>query len=108
MVYVDLNMVRAGAVGHPMDLDVCGYRDIHLPPKRYRVIDMKALAELLKLGDEERVQRVHGDCMDEALRGELAGDAMDDGQRALLLEVTVLCQRSTRSWGSAAASDKSS
>jgi putative transposase len=70
MVYIDLNMVRAGAVGHPMDWDVCGFRDIHQPPKRYRVIDMSALAELLGLGDEEGVKRAHTDWVDAALKAE--------------------------------------
>ncbi|MCU7946871.1 MAG: transposase [Candidatus Thiodiazotropha sp. (ex Cardiolucina cf. quadrata)] len=68
MVYVDLNMVRAGAVAHPDDWDVCGYREIHYPPKRYRVIDMVALAELLELKDVKAVQRAHRLWVEEALR----------------------------------------
>jgi hypothetical protein len=34
LVYIDLNMVRAGVIYHPAQW-VNGYRDIQQPPKRY-------------------------------------------------------------------------
>lgn len=37
MVYIDLNMVRAGVVKHPKDWSFGGYRYILAPPKRYRL-----------------------------------------------------------------------
>lgn len=46
MVYIDLNMVRAGAIGHPSQWTVSGYNEIQSPPVRFRVIDMKALRKL--------------------------------------------------------------
>jgi putative transposase len=42
MVYIDLNMVRAGAVGHPGEWDVCGFNELQDPPARYRIIDHSA------------------------------------------------------------------
>ena len=45
-VYIDLNMVRAGAVSHPLKWLRSGYREIQEPPKRYAVIDLKGLAAL--------------------------------------------------------------
>jgi len=43
-VYIDLNMVRAGAVSHPLKWLRSGYREIQEPPKRYAVIDLKGPA----------------------------------------------------------------
>ncbi len=43
LVYIDLNMVRAGVVKHPSEWPHCGYREILNPPRRYSIIDMKAL-----------------------------------------------------------------
>lgn len=51
MVYIDLNMVRAGAVAHPGGWDVCGYSELQNPPERYRIIDQDALAESLEIGE---------------------------------------------------------
>ena len=46
MVYIDLNMVRAGAVDHPSKWKVCGFNEIQSQRSRYRIIDMGALCEL--------------------------------------------------------------
>ena len=40
LVYIDLNMVRAGAVKHPADWTHGGYREIQNPPERYTLIDL--------------------------------------------------------------------
>ena len=43
LVYIGLNMVRAGVVNHPSKWVHSGYREIQLPPKRYAVIDLLGL-----------------------------------------------------------------
>jgi len=43
ITYIDLNMVRAGAVAHPRDWEVGGYNEIQAPWKRKGVIDFVAL-----------------------------------------------------------------
>lgn len=53
MTYIDLNMVRAGAVIHPQQWDVCGYNEIQRPPSRSRIIDRQALVKLVGAGDRE-------------------------------------------------------
>lgn len=58
MVYIDLNIVRAGAVKHPKDWPFCGYNEIQEPRKRYRIIDYKRLAMLLDVQDIVQAQRV--------------------------------------------------
>lgn len=46
MVYIDLNMVRAGVVSHPADWPWCGYCEIQSHTQRYVIIDKAALADL--------------------------------------------------------------
>ena len=68
MVYIDLNMVRAGAVKHPADWDVCGYREIQHPPNRYAIIDRKVLAELFCFQHDVKLQETHAQWVEVALR----------------------------------------
>lgn len=51
MIYIDLNMVRAGVVDHPSAWPDCGYHEIQNPPQRYAIIDRQKLAELAMLKD---------------------------------------------------------
>ncbi len=46
LVYIDLNMVRAGVVRHPAEWMQGGYHEIQSPPQRYRIIDISVLMEL--------------------------------------------------------------
>jgi len=70
VVYVDLNMVRAGVVAHPCDWSAGGYHEIQGLRRRYRIVDRVVLAEALEL-DVEKLAEVHGGWIDEALRGPL-------------------------------------
>ena len=40
LVYIDLNMVRAGVVNHPGQWKESGFSEIQKPPKRYAIIDL--------------------------------------------------------------------
>jgi putative transposase len=59
LVYIDLNMVRAGVVKHPSDWQHGGYQEIQQPPKRYRIIDLQCLMELAGFSDIEKLQHHH-------------------------------------------------
>ena len=59
LVYIDLNMVRAGAVNHPSHWVQSGYREIQRPPKRYGIIDLRELTALCGFGELEDFQRAH-------------------------------------------------
>jgi putative transposase len=52
LVYIDLNMVRAGVVRHPREWRECGYHEIQHPPARRRIIDRAALCELIGTADQ--------------------------------------------------------
>lgn len=47
LIYVDLNMVRAGVVAHPAAWETAGYHEIQRPPGRVRILDRGALADAL-------------------------------------------------------------
>ena len=70
MVYIDLNMVRAGAVAHPREWDVCGYREIQGPPARYRIINRQVLEDLLGIRGEETLRLEYGAWVEDALKNE--------------------------------------
>jgi putative transposase len=67
LVYVDLNMVRAGAVAHPADWEVGGYHEIQRAPQRYRIVDRVALAEALDV-ELRDLADVHREWVETALR----------------------------------------
>ena len=70
MVYIDLNMVRAGAVSHPDDWCWSGYCEIQKPLQRYAVIDTKALLKLFGVNQFERFQQIHKGWIEDMLKSE--------------------------------------
>ena len=70
MVYIDLNMVRAGVVHHPSEWECCGYTAIQNPPKRYQVIDRHQAAELLELNSFEELARQQRSWVEAILEGD--------------------------------------
>lgn len=52
MIYIDMNMVRAGVVKHPRDWQDCGYHELIGDNKKYILIDRTRLLDLLQT--EER------------------------------------------------------
>jgi putative transposase len=67
MVYIDLNMVRAGVVKHPNDWPFGGYRHILTPPKRYRLTDNKKLMELMNIREVEQLRETYRNWIDVAI-----------------------------------------
>ena len=70
MVYIDLNMVRAGIVSNPGDWRWSGYHEIHKPPQRYAIIDSKALLELFDVDCYEQYQQLHASWVEAELEAE--------------------------------------
>ena len=68
LVYLDLNMVRAGVVGHPVDWEHGGYLEIQNPPERYRIIDHDVLCELSGVHSFEDYQVSHREWVSDALK----------------------------------------
>ena len=66
LTYVDLNMVRAGAVAHPVEWGEGGYHEIQRPPKRYRIVDVPTLTALLGM-EQHELRRAHSAWVSAAL-----------------------------------------
>jgi len=68
MVYIDLNMVRAGVVKHPEEWVHSGFNEIQNPPKRYGLIDLKSLTHLTKIKDYDSLKALHRKWIEDALK----------------------------------------
>ena len=70
LVYIDLNMVRAGVVKHPAAWAHGGYREIQDPPERYTLIELAGLSAWCGFTDVVDFQRAHRQWVAEALTRE--------------------------------------
>jgi putative transposase len=59
LFYIDLNMIRAGAVNHPSKWDACGYNEFYNPKQRCRIINIDKLLQVLAIPDVERFKQWH-------------------------------------------------
>ena len=69
MVYIDLNMVRAGVVRHPSEWPFSGYNEIQKPRERYALIDYRGLTYLLDFGSTYDFAEAHRFWVEQVLRG---------------------------------------
>lgn len=67
LVYIDLNMVRAGVVTHPLAWECGGFREIQDPPRRYRLIDLSELSDICGFTDVKAFQSAHHRWIEDAL-----------------------------------------
>lgn len=72
LVYIDLNMVRAGVVRHPQTWPHCGYHEIQKPPKRYRIIDQDSLLALTHLSSHSELRQGHRNWVSDELKRDKA------------------------------------
>ena len=59
LVYIDLNMVRAGVVEHPSEWSFCGYNEIQKPRRKNVLIDYERLRKLLGFNTYDRLIKDH-------------------------------------------------
>ncbi len=67
LVYIDLNMVRAGVVSHPAEWPHSGYLEIQNPPERYALIDLGEVSALCGLANVQDFQQAHRLWIEDAL-----------------------------------------
>lgn len=67
LVYVDLNMVRAGVVRHPEEWAFSGYHEIVGSKKRNTILDRRAILKLLELNSLDVLESQYQEITDEAL-----------------------------------------
>ena len=67
LVYIDLNMVRAGVVSHPSEWAFGGYNDIQKPRKKNVIIDHQKLSELAGFDSYEEFRMAHQELVNDSL-----------------------------------------
>jgi putative transposase len=77
LLYMDLNMVCAGVVGHPSEWPSSGYNEILEPRERYALLDCEGLKELLSFRGMDDLAKAYREWVDESLS---AGDHYRDGK----------------------------
>jgi putative transposase len=70
LVYIDLNMVRAGVVRHPSEYGIGGYNEIQTPPKRYSIINRQVLNNLFGMRGDNNFRQMHREWVDLELKNE--------------------------------------
>jgi len=93
MVYIDLNMVRAGVINHPREWKFCGYHEIMNPKKRYSIVDRKMLMMFCRFKSNQQLLTEY----DVFVNRELAKDSCENepnwskgvavGSEAFIIEV---------------------
>ncbi len=73
LLYIDLNMVRAGVINHPVEWAASGYGEIQAPPRRYAIIDLPGLSSLCGYADVATFQLAHRQWVAEALAARAFG-----------------------------------
>ncbi|MDD2391226.1 MAG: hypothetical protein PHP23_16060 [Desulfobacterales bacterium] len=68
MLYIDLNMVRAGVVSHPSEWLFSGYHEILEPPRRYRLIDREELINSLEINNRSDFSEIYQKWIDAELQ----------------------------------------
>lgn len=93
ITYIDLNMVRAGAVAHPEEWEVSGYNEIQHPPRRRRIIDFPALCRLLGVATHDELadmqKRLVHEEIDTSRRAAAWTESVAVGDRAYLENIKV-------------------
>jgi putative transposase len=67
IVYIDLNMVRAGTVNHPAQWTWCGYNEIQKTRRKNILIDHEKLKELAVFDSFEDFQMAHRKLIEHSL-----------------------------------------
>jgi len=75
LFYIDLNMVRAGAVRHPREWKHCAYGEFMGMRRRCRVVNLKRLLKCLKAGNAGIFRDWYVRTLEERLRGLKMGRA---------------------------------
>jgi hypothetical protein len=67
MIYIDMNMVRAGVVNHPSEWSYGGYNELQNPRERYSLIDYESLMDLLGIRNVEELKIAYREWVEEGL-----------------------------------------
>jgi putative transposase len=67
LTYINLNMVRAGAVAHPREWKWCSHDELLGQRQRYRILNTERLIESLGIGTEQELRQWYTDAVEQRL-----------------------------------------
>ena len=67
LIYIDLNMVRAGVVKHPSEWAMSGYNEIQDPSDRYGLIDLNGLMALCGLVNKDQLMNEYKQWVEDSI-----------------------------------------
>ena len=67
LIYIDLNMVRAGIVDHPSHWPFCSFYELQRQKQRYTIIDTKRLLKLMYLNSREEFWDFYSGLVDSSI-----------------------------------------
>jgi putative transposase len=70
MVYIDMNMLRAGVVKHPEAWLYCGFHELITRKSRYAILDVQSLMDLFSIQNSEDLIKLRRFAVEEAIRKE--------------------------------------
>jgi len=70
LVYIDLNMIRAGVVNHPAEWAFGGYQEIQGNRRRNTLLSLDTLAEVAEISNPEALSRAHREWIEQELSKE--------------------------------------
>lgn len=68
LVYIDLNMLRAGVVSHPSEWAFCGYNEIQHPRRKNKIIAYEELMHLLGFDQYDQMTAAYRGWVDDAIK----------------------------------------
>ena len=71
LVYIDLNMVRAGTIQHPSEWIYGGYNEIQNPKQRYSLINRQKLIDLIGIKNSDQLKIYHRQWVEDFLKNGL-------------------------------------
>ena len=77
LIYIDMNMVRAGVVKHPNEWPYGGYAEIQSPRQRYALIDYEGLKEVLNFKTMDALAKAYQGWIENAV---IKGDHQRDSR----------------------------
>lgn len=91
LVYIDLNMVRAGVARHPCDWEVSGYHEIQVARRRKGIVDHNALYRLTGMSTAGDLQCSHAhwiaDELEDSIRNPIWTESVGVGDKAFLIDL---------------------
>ncbi len=97
LVYLDLNMVRAGMVKHPEDWKHGSYHEIQGNRRRNTIIDLNALIDALEVSSVDALREAHRGWIANALQEELQREEI--WSQSLAVGSTEFAQRTQQALG---------